>query len=51
MFYGVSQLKNLVQRETRGSGDTTVVDVKTLQEAFLNMSRSFASFSCEEFFW
>jgi hypothetical protein len=38
-------------RGDKGSGDTTVVDVQTLQEAFLNRSPSFACFSSQDIFF
>jgi hypothetical protein len=36
-FLGSSQLKNLMEYKTRGSGDTTV-NVQTLLETYLNTS-------------
>jgi hypothetical protein len=35
----------------KGSGNTTMVDVQTLLEAFLNMSLRSDSFIDEAFFW
>ena len=35
----------------KGSGETTVVDVQALLEAFFNLSQRFASFIDEAFFW
>lgn len=35
----------------KGSGETAVVDVQTLLEAFLNLSQRSASFIDEAFFW
>jgi hypothetical protein len=35
----------------KGSGETTMVDVQALLEAFLNLSQIFASFVDEAFFW
>ena len=49
MFYGVFTVEEF-GRGDKGSGDTTMVDVQTPQEAFLNMSLSFAYFSSEDFF-
>lgn len=35
----------------KGSGETTMVDVQTVLEAFLNLSQRSANFIDEAFFW
>jgi hypothetical protein len=50
VFYGVFTAEEFCRDGDKGSRDTTVVDVRILQEAFLNVSLSFACFSSEEFF-
>jgi hypothetical protein len=50
MFYGVFTVEEFGREGDKVSGDTTMVDVQTLQVAFLNMSLSFACFSNEDFF-
>jgi len=51
VFYGVFTAEEFATEGDKGSGDTTMVDVQILQEAFLNRSLSFACFRSEDFFW
>ena len=54
VFSGVLTAKEVDDVDVVGdrrSGDTTVVDVQALLEAFLNMSLWFACLIDEEFFW
>jgi hypothetical protein len=49
VFYGVFTAEEF-GRGDKGSGDTTVVDVQILQEAFLKMSPSSTCFTDKAFF-
>jgi hypothetical protein len=51
VFYGVFTVEEFGRGGDKGSGDTTMVDLQILREAFLNMSLSFACFNSEDFFW
>jgi hypothetical protein len=51
VFSGVLIVEEFDGAGDRGSGNTTMVDVQTLLEAFLNMCLRSACFIDEAFFW
>jgi hypothetical protein len=51
VFSGVFIAEKVNGVGDKGSGETTIVDVLALLEAFLNMSQRSASFIDEVFFW
>jgi hypothetical protein len=51
VFSGVFIAEEVDGVGDRGSGDTTMVDVQILLEAFLNMPLRSACFIDEAFFW
>jgi hypothetical protein len=51
VFYGVFTVEEFGREGDKGSGDTTMVDVQTLQEAFLEMVLNCVCFTGEGFFF
>jgi hypothetical protein len=50
-FGSSSVFSGVFVAEVKGSGDTTMVDVQALLEAYLNVFLRYASFFDEVYFW